>query len=74
MIITTHAAERYIERVDPTLTLDQARAAILTSERAVEAAAGFGCRTVKLGNGGRLQLDGLTVVTVLPPRRIGGAR
>ena len=63
--VTAHAAERYIERVEPALTYEQARAKLLTFERAVTAAAGFGCKVVRLGNGGKLVLDGARVVTVL---------
>lgn len=67
--ITHHAVDRYRERVEPALTFDQAMASLRTHERAVCVAAGFGCDTVKLGNGSRLILDGLSVVTVLAPRQ-----
>lgn len=65
MIITHHACERYIERVDGSLTLEQAKARIAVSERAILAAAAFGCPTVRQGTGAKLVLSGATVVTVI---------
>lgn len=62
--VTSHACERFVERIDSRLTFDQARAAILRSAAAIECAARFGCGTVRLGNGARLVLVGATVVTV----------
>jgi predicted O-methyltransferase YrrM len=63
--VTLHAAERYRERVEPALTVPEAISRIRTAEKAVECAAGFGCSTVRLGNGAKLILDGVSVVTVL---------
>lgn len=63
--ITVHACQRFIERIDRAASLDQARAEILSHERAIIKAADFGCRVVKLGCGGRLLLRGATVVSVL---------
>lgn len=63
--ITTHATQRWIERVDPGASFEQARAAIARHESAVLAASRFGCKTVKLGNGARFILDGATIITVI---------
>jgi len=63
--VSAHAARRWIERVDPAATLDDARAIIHTHDRAIAKAAAFGCETVVLGCGARLILDGANVVTVL---------
>lgn len=66
IVITAHAAQRYVERIDPSLSIEQARAEIHTHERAVSAAHSFGCTCVKLANRGRLILDAEgAVVTVL---------
>jgi hypothetical protein len=65
--ITAHAALRYCERVDPSLTPLEAVRAILRHTAAIETAARFQCSIVKLGNGARLILKGLDVVTVLSP-------
>lgn len=80
--VTHHACERFVERV-AACSIDDARARILGSSRAIEAAAAFGCAIVKLGGGARLVLEGLTVVTVYEryakprqcrcPRRCGEA-
>lgn len=67
--ITAHAAERFIERIDGRLTFDQAREAIAAHAPAIEKAAAFGCKVVKLGCGGRLVLEGTKVVTVLAPKQ-----
>lgn len=87
--VTTHAIERWIERIDQRATWEQAKAALHAMEPSVRAAATIGCNTVKLGCGGRLVLDGAKIVTVLsrdqvhfqhchlPPldgRRMGGLR
>lgn len=71
IIVSAHAAQRYIERVDPAMSAMQAIAAIMQSERAIRAAALFGCGTVKRADGTRLVLDGLTVITVVCPCRFG---
>lgn len=67
VIVTAHACSRYVERINPRLSLDEARAAIEASNKAIETAIGFGAHVVKLGCGGRLVLDGSRVVTVLSP-------
>lgn len=63
-----HAVDRWIERVDPRLDRAAAKQRILASEKAIEAAARFGCHIVKLAGGIRLAIDGShgipTVVTV----------
>lgn len=63
--VTNHAANRWIERVDPRLTLDQARDEIRTHTRAIVAASDFGAHTVKLACGARLIVEHRNVVTVL---------
>lgn len=62
--ISAHAAQRYIERVDGSLSTEQARAAIMASARVLEIAVKFGAGCVKLDNGARLILEGDVVVTV----------
>jgi hypothetical protein len=68
--VTNHAAQRFVERARPDLSLAGAKAEIRTHERAILAAAGFGCHQLKLGCGARLILDETDksgrVVTVLP--------
>jgi hypothetical protein len=66
--ITRHAACRFIERVAPLLTEEQARDEIRTHERAITVAADFHAPTDILGCGARLVLDGRSVVTVLGRR------
>jgi hypothetical protein len=61
--VTHHACERFIERVAP-CSLDAARAHILESAKAIEAAARFGCEVVRRAHGERLVLQGETAVTV----------
>lgn len=61
--VTRHAAERYLERVNPRLTLSEAIAEL--SGRAIQRAAEFGAPYVKLGTGQHVVLEGSTVVTVL---------
>lgn len=67
--VTRHAAIRYRQRIDPSVTLDEAHAALLAYSRAVQAAARIGCRVVRLGCGARLILAGTTIVTVFPRDR-----
>lgn len=64
IIVTHHAAERYVERVDGSLTLEQAVTAIQASDRAIRCAIGFGCSTVLTGKA-RLIIKEGKVVTVL---------
>jgi len=67
VIASDHAIKRYQERAGPVSREDAER--VLTS-RKIEAAAEFGAKYVKLGNGCRVSLrkDGpvTVVVTVLP--------
>jgi Tfp pilus assembly protein PilX len=65
MIVSRHACERFIERVDNSSTLEEAEAVIRTAERAVNTAASFGCKVVRMGCGAKLVLCGTRVVTVL---------
>lgn len=62
--VTRHAAERYLERVNPRLTLAEAIEAL--SSPTIQRAADFGAAYVRLGTGQRIALDGHVVVTVLP--------
>lgn len=66
--ISAHAAQRYIERVEPGLTVDEARAEIRSHERAIQSALSIGCQSVRLANGVRIIVDCQLgqVVTVLP--------
>lgn len=64
--LTRHAIDRYIERVDPSLSIQAARAALMLHAPVIKTAADFRCGTVLLGSGARLVLDGERVVTVLP--------
>lgn len=66
--VTEHAIDRYCERI-ANVPREQARAAMLASERAILFAAAFGAHTVRIGCGAKLVLRGLhqvRVVTVLP--------
>lgn len=65
--VTTHAAERWQQRVNPALTIAEASAAIMHAERAIETAATIGCHVVKMGNGAKLMVRDGRVVTVLFP-------
>lgn len=66
VIVTAYAAERYCQRVDPSLTPVEAITAIMQSERAIRAAIGFGCHTVRRCDGVRFVLsDDGYVTTVL---------
>jgi hypothetical protein len=62
--VSRHAAERYLERVNPRLTMAEAIDAL--SSPAIRRAAEFGAAYVRLGTGQRVVLDGFNVVTVLP--------
>lgn len=58
-----HAVRRYQERVCA-CSYEDAKAAILTARRGIEAAASIGCQVVRLACGARLVLEGENVVTV----------
>lgn len=62
--ITHHAITRAMERVPGIRTEAQARA--LLSTRAIDAAAHFGAKYVRLGTGQRVVIECGSVVTVLP--------
>jgi hypothetical protein len=62
--VTRHAAERYLERVNPRLTMAEAIEAL--SSPTIRRAAEFGAAYVRLGTGQRVALDEFVVVTVLP--------
>lgn len=67
MIVTTHAAQRYVERVNPRLTEAEAAATIMSAERAITCAASIGCHVIKMANGAKLMVRDNRVVTVLYP-------
>lgn len=62
--VTDHAVLRYLERVWH-IDVEKAKAEMLNAGAMVDAAANFGCDTVKMGNGAKLKLRGRTVCTVL---------
>lgn len=62
--VTHHAADRYVERVAPELTREQAADVIRGHGPAIVKASNFGCTVVRLGNGARLVLEGRNVITV----------
>lgn len=62
--VTRHAAQRYVERVNPRLTL--AEAIDVLQAPLIQRAAAFGAAYVRLGTGQRVALQGSVVVTVLP--------
>lgn len=67
MQLTTHAIQRYRQRIGATSDLE-AHSQLITAQKAVDAAAAFRCPTVVMGNGAGLVLKGDTVITVLPKR------
>lgn len=68
VVVTHHAMRRWAERVHQ-CSLTEARDEILAHAPVIRQAAAFGAPTVRLGSRHRLVLEGLTVVTVLPPTR-----
>ena len=68
MNITRHAAERWIERVNPNLDLEGAEKAIRKHDKIIALAISMGASAIKLGCGARLILAGSTIVTVSPKR------
>jgi len=64
--ITRHAAERYCQRIDPSLSTEEAFAELRSHEKAFRAAVDFGCTTVRFGKKARavLSCEG-NVVTVI---------
>lgn len=62
--ISQHAAERYVERIAPGMTLGEAEAVMMRSAAAIDLAAAFGATGVRLPCGARLVLRGGVVVTV----------
>ena len=68
MIISLHARQRYVERINPALTLDQAADAIRGHTRALDAAESMNSRVfIRLASGARFLVEGDRVVTVLAP-------
>ena len=65
IFVSRHAVDRYIERVDGSLTWEEADAEIRRHAPAIIRAADFSCRLLRLGNGAKLVLDERKVVTVL---------
>lgn len=73
--VSLHAAGRYVERVAPDLTLEQARLTILAHASAIDCAAAFGAKAVRIANGARLVLQGDVVTTIkMPPARQPASR
>jgi hypothetical protein len=76
--VTSHAIDRYIERVEA-VSRETALERILSAERAIVKAAEIGCACVKINKNIRFALDGRRVVSVygagMFPRsaRAGGA-
>lgn len=64
-ILTQHAFERYVERIDGSATYPEVADMVRGADEAIATAARFGCSVVRLGNGVKLVLDGENVVTVL---------
>lgn len=62
--ISQHAAQRWVERINPRMTLGEAEAAMMLSARAIDVAAAFGATGIRLACGARLVLSGDCVVTV----------
>lgn len=62
--VSAHAVERYIERVCPNASAEQAKDA-LTSPTITKAAR-FGAHYVKLGTGQHVVIEDQTIITVLP--------
>lgn len=61
--VTSHAVERYIERV---AAVSRHEADQALRSKAIQAAAEFGASCVRLATGQRIVLDGCSVITVLP--------
>lgn len=61
--VSNHACQRFCERVRP-CSIDEAKAAIMSHQKALEAAVKFGAEVVRCGDGSRLVLQGESVVTV----------
>lgn len=71
--VAHHAAERYVERVNPRLTIAEAVDAIRRHTRVIEIAIRERAPIVKLGSGQKLVLKGGAIVTVLPRDAISWA-
>lgn len=64
MIVTEHAIDRYIERIEP-IGRSEAHASIAAAENAIELAASLGAHIVKTAKA-KLILQGTRVVSVIP--------
>lgn len=64
VLISHHAAQRWIERVNPRATMPEAYAAIQSYARVIRIAIGFGARCVRLACGAKLIIAGGVVCTV----------
>lgn len=62
--ITQHAKDRWRERIDPAASDAEAEAAIRAHTAAVNRAIAFGAERLKLPDGTRLHIKGVSVVTV----------
>lgn len=68
--VTTHAAQRYVERVNPRLSVAEAIEAIRRHSSVIEIAIRERAPVVKLGTGQKLLIIGGVVVTVLPAKAL----
>lgn len=68
--VTHHAAQRYVECVNFSLSLDEARREIMSHERAIMVAIRKRCECVRLGCGAKLVLANGRVVNVRERRWI----
>lgn len=66
VVISRHALDRWIERVEPTADDEKATASIMAHGKVLELAVSLKAHAVKLGCGAKLVLKGDTIVTVLP--------
>lgn len=64
VLISHHAALRWIERVDPRATMAEAYAAIQAYARVIRIAIAFGARCVRVGCGAKLIIADGVVATV----------
>lgn len=71
--VTLHAAQRYVERVNPRLSVSEAVEAIRRHGPVIEIAIRERAPIVKLGTGQKLVLKGGAIVTVLPRDSISWA-
>lgn len=64
VVVTSHAAQRWIERIQPGATLTDAYAAIQAHAQVIRIAIDFRARCIRLGCGAKLILADGVVATV----------